>query len=276
MPGLGDEQLVAADALGRVLRRVGRAEQVARAPVLVVQAGDAAGHRQRAGRARRRAGAPRRARAAARRRRRGPRAGTQNSSPPSRQVIAPGIALGRPRRAPGPAATSARSPASWPSRSLTSLSPSRSQKTSARSPPLAWRGRDRVLHPLVERAAVGQPGERVAVREVLEPGEELRAADRRRHLRAQRLGEAHVRVGERRRVDGRVGLQHAPHAAAAADRRGERGAAADPLAGTSRSSSGSATWSSAITYGRASCTSVRSSAVSVQVSFSGPALRRRG
>ena len=94
-------------------------------------------------------------------------------------------------------------------------------------------GRERaghgLLQPLVERAPVRQPGERVLVGERLETGEQLGAADRRRDLRAEGLGEADVRRGERRRVDRRVCLQHTPHPVVDADRAGEHRAAADLL-----------------------------------------------
>jgi hypothetical protein len=91
------------------------------------------------------------------------------------------------------------------------------------------RTRHRLLQPVVERAAVRQARQRILVGERLQAREQLRPPDRRRHLRAQRLGEAHVRRGERRRPDGGVRLQHAPHATVDPDRAGERRAAPDLL-----------------------------------------------
>ena len=84
--------------------------------------------------------------------------------------------------------------------------------------------RDRLLQPFVERAPVRQPGERILIGERLQAREQLGAPDRRRHLGAQRFREANVRDRERRRSDGRVRLEHAPHAIAEAD----RAASADP------------------------------------------------
>ena len=84
-----------------------------RAPVLVVQARDAARHRSAARRAPAASRRARRARAAARRRP-VPSSRTQNSSPPSRQVSRPGYVLGGLDERAAPARQSARSPASWP------------------------------------------------------------------------------------------------------------------------------------------------------------------
>ena len=135
--------------------------------------------------------------------------------------------------------------------------------------PGASAARDGRLEPLVERAPVRQPRERVLVGERLQPREQLGAPDRGRHLRAQRLREAHVRRRERRRADVGVGLEHAPHAVVEADRRGERGAAPDALevgallvGQRRRARARSRT-------GRPRSTSARSSAVSAQVSFAG-------
>ena len=89
--------------------------------------------------------------------------------------------------------------------------------------------RDGLLEPDVERAPVRQPRQRVLVRERLEPREQLGAADRRRDLRAQRLGEADVRGAERWRAGGGVRLQHAPDPIAVGDRAGQHRAALDPL-----------------------------------------------
>ena len=224
---LGHEHLAAADPLGRVLRRVGGAEQVGRAAVLVVQAGDAARERERLVR---RGGQPLRRVARERACRVGPVALHQNAelvaAEPAREAARERLG-GLGQRAPGVlqgAVAGVMAEVVVDVLEPVEVAEQQREVAAGHQP-----ARDRLLEALVEPAPVGQPRERVLVGERLEPREQLRAADRRRHLGAQRLGEAHVRGGEGRRAERRVGLEHAPDAVGEADRRRERRAAADPL-----------------------------------------------
>ena len=61
-----------------------------------------------------------------------------------------------------------KSPVSWPSVSFTTLKRSRSRKSTADVALLAPRGHDRLVEAVLHEAAVGQPGERVVVRHVVD------------------------------------------------------------------------------------------------------------
>ena len=89
---------------------------------------------------------------------------TANSSPPMRAATSPARIVARRRPA---TSWRTRSPAWWPSVSLTGLKRSRSKKSSA-----AWvRGPDEgVLHRAPQRLAVGQPGEGIGERALLVVG----------------------------------------------------------------------------------------------------------
>ena len=87
---------------------------------------------------------------------------TANSSPPSRAIASSGRTESRSRRA---TATSSSSPAPWPNESLKVLKSSRSMNSTATSPASASSAR---LHLVGEQAAVGEVGERVVERLVVE------------------------------------------------------------------------------------------------------------
>ena len=89
------------------------------------------------------------------------------------------------------AATSTASPAAWPAPSLIALKSSRSRNSTVAMPAPA---RQRLLHAAQEQRAVGEPGQRVALRLALEPVELERQAG----VRGERLEQPQVLVGERR------------------------------------------------------------------------------
>ena len=130
---------------------------------------------QRRGRRPRSAGRARSRRAAATRERLvavARRSSTANSSPPRRASRSPPRDRVLQARADR---RSSRSPAWWPSESLTSLKPSRS--ISMRRGGRARRAQDRVVEPVVEQAPVRQPGQLVGHRLAAAHGQLLHRAE---------------------------------------------------------------------------------------------------
>ena len=104
---------------------------------------------------------------------------TQNSSPPRRAGMMPSSPVTAARSASA-VARSAESPASWPSRSLIALSPSRSPSSSATGSPRAASASRRSS----AARRFGRPRQVVLERQLGEAGEELGAAEREPDLAA--------------------------------------------------------------------------------------------
>ena len=119
-----------------------------------------------------------------------PRRRTANSSPPRRATESPSRTQPTSRSA---TVFSSSSPAACPKRSLTDLKPSRSRNSTAICVLLPARPGDRLLDPVEEERAVGQPGERVVpgqpahLLDHRQPGERL-LADRRQRLQGLPVG----------------------------------------------------------------------------------------
>ena len=104
-------------------------------------------------------------------------AATANSSPPSRATWSPARSAVRIR---GPSWASTRSPAWWPSVSLSSLKWSRSITSSASEPSVGARAVDRAAQLAVEPAAVREPGQLVRARLAAGLGEPAQLVDAQR------------------------------------------------------------------------------------------------
>ena len=124
----------------------------------------------------------------------GRRSVTTNSSLPTRPTSA---AAGASRRSRVATSTTIRSPASWPSESLTSRRPSMSKQQDrdhlARGPDL-----DRLLEQGEDPAAVRQPGERVVVGVEPQPVDQAGVLHRHGRVRGERLQQPYVGLAELR------------------------------------------------------------------------------
>ena len=122
---------------------------------------------------------------------------TQNSSPPIRAARLPGTSPLAWLTA-WPTEAIRRSPASWPKESLTCFSRLMSASTTETGKVRCLPGGHLVREPVVDGAAVGQPGERVLERQPLDPREVVGLHDAGSDVGRDRSGELQVGRAEPR------------------------------------------------------------------------------